>query len=278
MNERFDHIVIGASLPGISAAVRLAELGQSVLLTNACGFPGGSITELLNCRQQADRTQLSGTAADIYDALLPDAFAPDILNPESVKYVLQQHIERSSVTPLFHAVPLKISSEADGMVGVTMLAKEGTMHLTARTVLDATEDHQAAVLCGAARSIVRRSLHLFITPPADDAFRMLPYVRSAVRLDDGRCWVSLEIASRDELFQENEAHELLDSFRLALERSGSRLQMLPLGIHTESRMELRTALPSGVQTLEQRIGRPVVPHELFNAAQILGQMSQEQKI
>ncbi|NUN69961.1 MAG: FAD-dependent oxidoreductase [Bacteroidetes bacterium] len=273
MIAHYDHIVIGASLPGVIAAVKRAASGDSVLLTNACGFPGGSITELLNCAQRVDRSALSGITASVFDAVFPDSFGAGILNPESMKYALQHVLESSSVTPLFHVVPTAVTRDADGALGVQLLAKEGSIRITASGILDATEEHHAAALCGASRSIVQRSVHLFITPPVDDRFLTDPLIRSAVRLDDGRYWVTLAIATKDEYFQENEAHEAIDRFRLTLDKSGSRLQMLPLGIRTDYHGAAGAALPEGLLTIEKVIGRPLQPDALFTAAQQIEERS-----
>lgn len=264
MKNRFDHIVIGASLPGIIHAVTLASAGRSVLLTNPFGFPGGSITELLNCAQTADRTALHGTTRDVFDAVGTDRFAPTILNPESMKYALQQTIERPAVTPLFHVVPKRIATGPDGSVTVSLLAKEGLLEMSAPAVTDATESFEAAVLWGASRSIVRRSIHLFTTPPRNEQFLQFRNIRSAVRLYDGRYFLTLDIHSRDELFQEHEAHRLLDELRITLEASGARLHVLPLGIHTEYSLEQGTT--AGCMTIGHLTGHPVDSTALFRCA------------
>lgn len=263
MENTYDHIVIGASIPGIVFALAQAEAGKSVLLTNMYGFPGGSITEQLNCLQTADRSALSGTPLALFDAATKDNFGASIINPETVKYTLQQYLESSAVSLLFHVTPIRIVRTGDGTVELTMLAKEGTVVVSGRQVTDATEEFSAAVLLGRERTVLERSVHLFISTPADEQFLSFERIRNAVKLNDGRYWITLAITSQDELFAENESHEILDSFRSVLERSGSRIQVLPLGIHTQYRLVPSSAVDTACSVLVEMNGNPQTPSALF---------------
>jgi hypothetical protein len=266
MEKVYDHIIIGASIPGVIFALAQAEAGKTVLLSNMFGFPGGSITEQLNCLQVADRSALSGTSIALFDAVTKDNFGASIVNPETVKYTLQQYMERSSVSLLFHVTPVRIVPTDNGTVDVTMLAKEGTITVSGRHVTDATEDYSAAVLFGRKRTVAERSIHLFISAPADEQFLSFEKIRKAVKLADGRYWITLAIASQDELFAENESHETLDSFRSVLDRSGSRIQVLPLGIHTQYRLAPSGAVNAFFSVLHEMNGQQSVSSEQFLTA------------
>jgi len=263
MKKMYDHIIIGAGIPGVVFALAQAEAGKSVLLTNMYGFPGGSVTEQLNCLQVADRSALSGTSLALFDAVTKDTFGASIVNPETVKYTLQQYLERSAVSLLFHVTPIRIVRTGDGTVDVTMLAKEGTVVVSGRHVTDATEEFSAAVLFGRERTVLERSVHLFISAPANEQFLSFERIRNSVKLNDGRYWITLAIASQDELFAENESHETLDSFRSVLERSGSRIQVLPLGIHTQYRLVPSGAVDTLCSVLDDNDGNIPSPSELF---------------
>jgi hypothetical protein len=263
MKKNYDHIVIGASLHGILYAVTRAERGESVLLTNVYGFPGGSITEYLNCLQQTDRALLSGKTAELWDAVAQENFSAHIVNPEKVKYSLQQLLERSAVELYFHTTPSAIAPRPDGTIGVTLLAKEGNVTVTGSHVVDASEDYGGAVLAGCTRTVRSRSLHLFITAPRDTSFLAFDRIRTSVQLQDGRYWLTLNVQTADELFAENESHELLDTFRTVLEASGSRIQVLPLGIHTEYTIESSTASGQLVSVLDSMLGERYAGSQCF---------------
>ncbi len=182
----YDYIVIGASIPGIVFAIKKSLSGNSVLLTNMYGFPGGSIAEQLNCFQDVDGTQLAGIAKEIGRGIVPDNFERSIVNPESIKFFLQQMLEQSSVEPYYHTVPNKIFVNALDLVEVSLLAKEGVVSVAGKKVIDATEEFTCAVLFGRKRVMKERNINLFITPPENDKFLSFERIRKAVKLTDGR--------------------------------------------------------------------------------------------
>lgn len=265
----YDYIVLGASLPGTVFAARKAHLGHSVLLINPYGFPGGSIAGFLNCRQHVDGDMLQGTARALYAEIEPEMFERTIVNPESLKYALQRTLVNSGADLCFHAVPRTISADEPGMMLVSLLAAEGTIAVRGKKILDASESYDGAALLGRPRRIRQRSFNLFITRPGNEDFLSFDRIRDSIRLSDGRYWISLRIGSQDAHFAEDEAHELLDEFRNILEPSGGRIDLLPLGIHTEYETE-----PGGIQTgsfaaTEDIIGTWAAPSRQFFAASLL---------
>jgi len=264
----YDYIVLGASLPGVAFAVSRSLGGSSVLLANAYGFPGGSITEFLNCYQEAGEQAPGGVTAAIHRRIASEMFGRTVVNPESVKYALQQTLEASSVDLYFHAVPKRIASTA-GCMEVSLLAREGVAVVRGKKIVDATETYDGAALLGRKRTIRGRTLNMFISRPGDEEFLSSDRVEKSVRLPDGRYWVSLRIDSRDPLFGENETHELADAFRIMLERSGSRIQLLPLGAHTICEAE-RPDQRSGVfATVDDLLGASLGSSQQFLKASMI---------
>jgi hypothetical protein len=267
----YDYIVLGASLPGIAFAVSRSLNGRSVLLTNAYGFPGGSLTEFLNCYQEADESSLHGTTREIYRRIAPEMFGPAIVNPESLKFALQQALESASVEMYFHAVPKQITASPDGAMEVSLLVREGIACVRGKKILDATETFDGAALLGRNRHVQRRALNMFITRPANEHFLADERIIRSVRLPDGRYWVSLRVDSHEPLFGEYETHELADSFRRVLEQSGGRIQLLPLGAHTVCEIDHAGASSGTFATLDDILGASLGPSQQFLKASMIEQ-------
>ncbi len=249
-NKVYDFIVFGATIPGIVFAIKKSLEGHSVLLTNTFGFPGGSITEQLNCLQEVNDGQLNGIAKKIFQSISGDNFAHSIVNPESLKFILQQTIEQTNVDLYFHSVPKNITVVENKLLEVSFLAKEGITKIKGTNIVDATEDFYGAVLFTRKRTIVERRINIFISPPANDKFLTFEKIRKAVKLFDGRYWLSLSIESNDDLFVENETHTLLDTLRVVLEKSYCRIQVLPLGVQTIYTMNAISSLSDSFVTID----------------------------
>ncbi len=268
-NTTYDYIVFGTTIPGIIFAVKKSLAGYSVLLTNMFGFPGGSITEQLNCYQNVDETQLQGLAQEIYRSIAPENFERTIVNPESVKFVLQQTVENSSVHLYFHVTPKKIVMNGDGIFEVSLLAKEGNTAVTGKKIVDASEDFYGAVLLNRKRIIQERCVNLFISRPLNDKFLPFGKIAKTVKLSDGRYWISLRLNSQDELFAENETHDLLNTFREILEDSHSRIQVLPLGAQTIYGLERGDNFKNTFSTIDDILGSSMKPSDQFQRGSVL---------
>lgn len=249
-NRVYDFIVLGATIPGIVFALKKSLDGYSVLLTNIFGFPGGSITEQLNCQQVVDEESLKGLTKNIFRSISGDNFEQSIVNPESVKIRLLQTLTKSNIDLYFHVTPKDIVIDGNGLVEVYFLAKEGITKVNGRKVVDASEEYHGSILLNRKRYVVERRINMFITTPDNEAFLSFDKIRTAVKLLDGRYWVSLTIESNDDLFTENETHSMLDTFRVILEGSRSRIQILPLGVQTIYRTDGASSLNDPIVTID----------------------------
>jgi hypothetical protein len=268
-NKVYDFIVFGTTIPGIVFAIRKSLEGHSVLLTNIFGFPGGSITEHLNCLQEVNEGQLNGIAKNIFQSISRDNFEHSIVNPESLKFILQQTIEQTNVELYFHAVPKNIDVRENNILEVSFLAKEGITKFKGTKIVDASEDFYGAVLFNRKRAIIEQCINIFISPPANDKFLTFGSVRKAVKLSDGRYWLSLAIESHDDLFVENETHTVLNTFRVVLEKSYCRIQVLPLGVQTMYKMNAISSLNDSVVTIDDILGSSFKSSEQFLKASII---------
>jgi len=265
----YDFIVLGATIPGIVFAIRKSLEGKSVLLTNIFGFPGGSITEHLNCLQEVNEGQLNGIAKNIFQSILKDNFGHSIVNPESLKFIHQQTIEQTNVELYFHTVPKNIEVIENRILEVSFLAKEGIMKIKGKKIVDASDDYYGAVLFNRKRTIVERRFNIFISPPGNDDFLSYKKIRTAVKLSDGRYWLSLAIESSDDLFVESESHMVMDTFRVILEKSQCRIQVLPLGVQTMYAMNTVSDLNNFFVTIDDILGTTFKSSEQFSKATLI---------
>ncbi len=264
----YDYIVLGATLPGVLFAAERSRAGYSVLLTNQYGFPGGNVTEVLNCLQEIPQTS-DAVTSELYRSIAVDNSAASVVNPESVKYALQKFLESTQVDLYFHVIPKQITTDTASEISVALLAKEGLTVVRGKYLLDASDELYGARIFGLPLSFGERSINLFTTPPNDLSFLSFAKIRRAEKLDDGRYWLSLRIDSKDELFREDETHQLLDEFRVVLERSGSRIQILPLGVHSQVTIGNGADSNGPLKTVDGLLSRSYGPSEQFVKAAAL---------
>lgn len=280
MKQAYDQIVYGASFPGVVWTTARASRSVSILLIHRYGFPGGSITESLSCLQvcemaspRARAGEIAAMAAFQASSLQVRTPAMRLLNPEVLKYRLQKELENSPVEMLFHVLPTSMSTDAEGRTTLTLLAREGTLRVTGRSCIDASEDYSLSVLSGGKRVTRSRRMNIFITPPRESHFLQNKEVAEAVRLDDGRYWVSLKIEGADELFAEQAAQEALEQFRTSAERSGSRLQIVPVRSEASYVLERRPEEHPGLSVLGEGAGATHSPSEQVMKALIVEGLS-----
>jgi hypothetical protein len=269
IRPHYDVIVLGATVPGVLFAAAQSRSGKSVLLTNQYGFPGGNITEVLNCVQDPPSSS-DAILMELYRNISAENVAPAVVNPETVKYALQQLLESTTVDLYYHVVPKSITIEHPASVAVALLAKEGITTIHGTQVIDASDELYGAEILGLPLSYGERTVNLFVAAPKDQSFLSFRSIRRAIELNDGRYWISLTIASQDELFREDETHMLLDEFRIVLERSGSRIQMLPLGISTRVTIKGGNALNGSFMTVfDLQRGEFTASEQFLRAASML---------
>jgi len=142
---KYDLVILGASIPAVVAAIRAKRSGSNVLIVNSYGFPGGPITESLCCRldKPAMYTDITVTR-EIYDliagadrAILYENQTYIVLNPEVVKYQLQEKLLAEDIELLWHVSPWQAKTDDNRLVELSMLAKEGTIRIQADAWIDA---------------------------------------------------------------------------------------------------------------------------------------------
>ena len=232
----YDYVIYGASVAGILLALHHASASRSVLVLNAYGFPGGSITESLSCLQQwPDATTPHARA--LFGQLAANSYAtvfdgPDgrVLNPEVLKFTLQHALEASSVALLFHVKARQLAHVPGGVSSLSVIGKEGEFTVRARTVVDASDAGHLARVAGNPAGVTGARLCVFTSPvpaAADVEIRTFAGVQKALRLPDGRYWLVLGLPAAAPTTVEHQANDLLDALTAALAPHGARLQIVP---------------------------------------------------
>ncbi len=233
INKTYDYIIYSASLAGVLTAMDLSGKGNSVLLLNFYGFMGGCITESLNCYQVIDEKNLYGSVNNIFNqikntkhGILYQTGNDFILNPETVKIVLQEELQTSTVDLLFHILPFYLIQKED-CVEVSLTGKEGIFHIKGRNIVDASDEYELLKLQNVKRKLFEIHFNLFLTRLEDSEWQNFEFINKFMKLDDNRYWVSLQIPSpQNEFFIENNSQKIINEFEEVVQKSGGRIQLL----------------------------------------------------
>ncbi|AII50813.1 FAD-dependent oxidoreductase [Hymenobacter sp. APR13] len=275
-SQPYDYVVYGASVGGILLALHYAAAGYDVLVLNAYGFPGGSVTESLSCLQQRPEAA-TPHARQLFGPLLANPYAlvhegPEgcVLNPEVLKISLQHALEASSVALLFHVKARALApADADGYATLSLIGKEGEFIVRARRVFDATDAGHLTRLVRRTGQLTGARLCVFTSPVPEAAaatIQALAGLQQAVRLSDGRYWLALGLPAAHPTFVETTANDMLDTLTAALAPLQARLQIVPA--ETQLLYEAAPADFSGYFSCAADLlpGRAYAPHQWLQRA------------
>jgi len=233
IDKTYDYIIYSASLAGVLTAIDLSKKGKSILLLSFYGFMGGSITESLNCYQFIDQQSLDGTIKILFNqikdskhGILYQSGNEFILNPETIKIILQEEIDNSNVDLLFHIVPFYLK-QGKNQVELSLTGKEGIFNINGETIIDASDEFDLLKLENVKRSLKGIYYNLFLTGIKDDQWKRYEHINKFIKLDDNRFWVSLNIPKpENEFFIENASQKILNQFEEIVQKSGGRVQLI----------------------------------------------------
>lgn len=233
IDKTYDYIIYSASLAGVVTAIDLSGKGNSVLLLNFYGFTGGSITECLNCYQLIEEKKLNGSIETLFNKIKNTKHSifyhsgnEFILNPETVKIVLQESIENSNVELLFHIVPFYLNQKQD-YVELSLSGKEGIIHIKGKTIIDASEEFDLLKLSNAKRNLNALYYNIFLTGLQDNCWQKYSHIEKIIKLNDNRYFVSLNLPiTPNELFIENNSQKIINEFEEIILNCNGRIQLL----------------------------------------------------
>ena len=233
IDKTYDYVINSASLAGVQTAIELSKDGKSVLLINFYGFMGGSISESLNCYQNLDEKSLDSSTIILFNkirqtknGILYHSGNEFIINPETVKNVLQERIENSKVDLLFHIVPFYVKQK-ENYLELSVTGKEGIFKIKGKNIIDVSDDFDLLKLENVNRNLKEIYYNLFLTGLKNGQWQSFQYLNKFIKLDDNRYWVSLNIPKlENDFFIENNSQEILNEFEEVVQKSGGRVQLV----------------------------------------------------
>lgn len=159
----YDVVVLGGGIAGVFAAVTAAKEGMRVLLCEAMGCLGGTMTSGL-VTQVLDRDNKGGLIRQMYDDLnaremtcprygarigqdgkkLPGA----MIDIEGTKVWLEKLCQESGVRLMFYARVADVQVEEQKITGVLIASETGNYHVQGKIFIDATGCGALAALAG----------------------------------------------------------------------------------------------------------------------------------
>ena len=154
-----DILVVGAGSAGCAAALAARECGRHrVILLERYGFPGGTSTQMLDTFYgfftpgEDPRKVVGGIPDRVVDSLdaakavflRPNTYGAGTgvnYNPERLKLVWDELLEKSGVRTLLHATLVAAESDPNGrLTGVVISTRQGFFRIRAKRFIDASGD------------------------------------------------------------------------------------------------------------------------------------------
>ena len=152
--EKYDVLVAGGGVAGISAAVSAARMGARTLLIERYGFLGGMATAglvnpFMSYYSSTGELLVGGVMTELCErmrgvgGMLDRAF-----DPEAMKFVAQEMVLESGAEMLLHTMVMGARMDENDLVGVECLTKSGSKVIDGSCTVDATGDADIAAMAG----------------------------------------------------------------------------------------------------------------------------------
>jgi len=154
-----DVLVVGGGPGGLAAALAASREGVETMILERYGCFGGVITQsmvgTIAWYRTNDKVVDAGgigvefeQRAKEMEASLP-IFLYQVLDTEKFKYIADQMVQESGITPLLHCQTANVIMEGNTVKGVITETKSGRQAILAKRVIDATGDADLAHRAGA---------------------------------------------------------------------------------------------------------------------------------
>ncbi|MFO7749619.1 MAG: FAD-dependent oxidoreductase, partial [Desulfobacteraceae bacterium] len=155
-----DLLVVGSGPSGLCAAIAAARQGVSVILAERHGCFGGNIThapvESIGWYRHQHTVESEGIGRELENRAIklggtqnePQS-ASQALDTEMFKYLADQLVSESGITPLLHSFCTEVIMDGTTIKGVITESKSGRRAILAKRIIDATGDADIANLAGA---------------------------------------------------------------------------------------------------------------------------------
>lgn len=158
--RRTDVLVVGSGLGGLAAALAAARAGVEVTIVERFGCYGGNITvvgvEGLAWYRHEATVEANGIGREFEErakamgAAVPESQSLSYeLDSESFKLVADRLVEEAGIHGMMHRTFVAPVMEGHCIAGIIVESKAGREGILAKVFIDATDDADVAVCCGA---------------------------------------------------------------------------------------------------------------------------------
>lgn len=160
-----DVLVVGGGSSGATAAITAAQQGASVMLVERYGFLGGISTQVLDTFYgfytpgSEARKVIGGVPDQVVEALMkrgkalyrPNTYGAGqgiTYDPQTLKIVWETLAENAGAKLLYHTFVVDVLTDGERVTGVIAVNKSGFLHISAKTIIDASGDADVATAAG----------------------------------------------------------------------------------------------------------------------------------
>lgn len=143
-----DVVVVGGSLAGVAAALRLAQAGRSVMLVEPRTYLGRELTATLRPWLAADASDAAGVLAALRSTGKAQDDGTVALNLDAVKLTLEDLLLAENVRLLYASLAVGVVAPDGAVQGLVVGNKSGRQLIRCRRLVDTSETALVARLTG----------------------------------------------------------------------------------------------------------------------------------
>lgn len=231
-DKKFDFAIYGGSVKGILTACILAKKNYKILLINKYGFLGGAISENLNILQNLNSIEFNKSLLN-FDSLFYNSnnLSQKFINPEQLKFELQDLLLNYAIEPLFHVTPISATQNEINLVG-----KEGILTVKANKVIDCSDNLYLDFLN---KNVSYSKGFYFITIKGEISDKSLKDIINPLfiyQISNKRYFVGFEIEFNDINNVEINAHDLISRITKDLIKLDARIELLPISTYLQPKL------------------------------------------
>jgi flavin-dependent dehydrogenase len=150
--DKADVVVIGGGISGVTAALRAAKDGSSVIIIESRNFFGHEITATYQCRNVPGiPSSVNPVSRSIYQELLSKKIlVGDQINPKSLSpFLLNKIMEQSEIKVYLYSRASEVIFKDNQPGAVIFTGRDGRQAILAKVIIDATDNAHLTNVAGA---------------------------------------------------------------------------------------------------------------------------------
>lgn len=165
-NKYFDIVIAGGGVSGVAAAIAASRFGANTLLVEQSGYLGGTLTSCgvapMMTFFSGEKQVIKGIMQEIVDEMIKQGYScghvkdttryVSYVTPfesEGLKLVLDEMINQSGCTVLFHTFVGDVTVKDNKIENLTICNKDGLHTINGKIYIDATGDGDVMAWAGA---------------------------------------------------------------------------------------------------------------------------------